>query len=429
MTDILRELLAGRFRDPETQEVLSVPVKSVVIEKSVAGIEAELVRSLDLPRPYAVISDQNTYEVLGRRVENALDSVIPIRLSGRPHPDEKTAAKVMDEGIGAGSYIAVGSGTINDLAKFAASRQRKRCAVFATAPSMNGYTSVNVAITIDGHKKSLPAVAPEGVFMDLGVLAAAPKRLIRAGFGDAICRTTAQSDWYMAHVLRGSSYRATPFALFADLEDAMVGEPKALLAGDLAAIERLARILVLSGLGMTICGGSHPASQGEHLISHYLEMTHEPGRDEPLHGEQIAVTTLVMARLQEAMIGRTPPVMKASTLGEADIKHRFGEETGTACWKELQSKLLDASEAQPFSELIASKWSGLREAIAKISRSAAEIERALKAMGAPVTARDLDLSRDELCTAVQHAREIRNRYTFLDLAADSGALDARKFVN
>ena len=63
-------------------------------------------------------------------------------------------------GAKAGSYIAVGSGTINDLAKFSAAQQGKRCAVFATAPSMNGYTSVNVAITMGGHKKSLPAVAP-----------------------------------------------------------------------------------------------------------------------------------------------------------------------------------------------------------------------------------------------------------------------------
>ena len=71
------------------------------------------------------------------RVEKALSSlgtVIPIRLGGRPHPDDATVAKVMAAGKLAGSYIAVGSGTINDLAKFAAAKQRKRCAVFATAP-------------------------------------------------------------------------------------------------------------------------------------------------------------------------------------------------------------------------------------------------------------------------------------------------------
>ena len=58
---------------------------------------------------------------------------------------------------GADALVAVGSGTINDLCKYAAAQDGKPYAVFATAPSMNGYTSKNAAITVDGHKKSLPA--------------------------------------------------------------------------------------------------------------------------------------------------------------------------------------------------------------------------------------------------------------------------------
>ena len=71
--------------------------------------------------------------------------------------------------------------------------------MFATAPSMNGYTSLNAAITEHGHKMSLPAQAPVGAFFDLGVLSAAPARMIRSGLGDSLCRTTAQADWLLAH--------------------------------------------------------------------------------------------------------------------------------------------------------------------------------------------------------------------------------------
>ena len=72
--------------------------------------------------------------------------------------------------------------------------------------------------------------------------------------------------------------------------------PAALMAGDIGAMEVLARTLVLSGLGMTICGGSYPASQGEHLISHYIDMLGDPAWPASFHGEHIAVTTLTMAR-------------------------------------------------------------------------------------------------------------------------------------
>jgi glycerol-1-phosphate dehydrogenase [NAD(P)+] len=139
--EVLKKLLAGDYRDPDTGERLYVPMKSLVIRPSLAGSEAQLIKALDLPKPYAIVSDDDTHRALGLRVETALEplsKLIPIRLGKRPHPDDKTAERVMREGEKAGSYIAVGSGSVCDLAKYAAARQGKRCAVFATAPSMNG---------------------------------------------------------------------------------------------------------------------------------------------------------------------------------------------------------------------------------------------------------------------------------------------------
>ena len=92
----------------------------------------------------------------------------------------------------------------------------------------------------------------------------------------------------------------------------MFAESDALVRGDLAAMARLARTLVLSGFGMTLCGGSYPASQGEHLISHYVEMM-APELPPSFHGEQIAVTTLTMAGLHERLIQGGPPVLPADS--------------------------------------------------------------------------------------------------------------------
>ena len=118
----------------------------------------------------------------------------------------------------ADAWIAVGSGTINDLCKYAAAQDAKPYAVFGTAPSMNGFTSVNAAITVNGLKRSLPAAAPVGVFLDLKVLSAAPKRMILSGLGDSLCRPTAQTDWLLAHLLLDQPYRELPFALLAEDE-------------------------------------------------------------------------------------------------------------------------------------------------------------------------------------------------------------------
>ena len=167
--------------------------------------------------------DPQTFDALGAVVERALGGraeVASIRLPEHPHADSATVERLRAAAAASDAIVAVGSGTINDLCKHAAALDRKPYAVFATAPSMNGYTSVNAAITVDGHKKTLAAAAPRGVFVDLEVLARAPVRLIRAGIGDSICRSTAQSDWLLSHFLHGTTYRAAPFALLAADEPA-----------------------------------------------------------------------------------------------------------------------------------------------------------------------------------------------------------------
>lgn len=430
---MLEKLLAGDFRDPDTGERLYVPVKSLVIRPSLAGAEAELVKALDLPKPFAILSDDNTYPALGRRVETALASlgkIIPIRLGSRPHPDDKTVQHVMQDGEQAGSYIAVGAGTICDLAKYSAAKQGKPFAVFATSPSMNGYTSVNAAITVHGHKKSLAAISPDGVFVDLDILARAPKRLIQAGFGDAICRSTAQADWLLAARLLGQPYRTVPFAFTADLENELVACPEALLKGDRAALSALIQILLLSGFGMTICGGSYPASQGEHLISHHVEMMPPQGWEPALHGEQIAVTTLVMAKLQDQILARdSAPLLGASKVSAGSLRSHFGEEVGAACWKDIQPKLADSERADRLNDRLQAIWPRLKAEIAAARRQASEIDVALAKAESPRRYAQIGLPRRSFKDAILHAREIRNRYTFLDLAADSGLLDPERLID
>jgi glycerol-1-phosphate dehydrogenase [NAD(P)+] len=424
--DTIERLLDGTLPDPDGGPPLSVPTRHVEIADSLDGGEAELVANLGLGGRLAVVSDENTRAVLGERVLRALGGiaqVTDIRLPGRPHADAETVETVRRESKSCDALIAVGAGTINDLCKYSAAQDGKPYAVFATAPSMNGYTSVNASITIDGHKKTLPATSARGVFKDLTVLSQAPPRMIRSGLGDSVCRPTAQADWLLAHLLLDRPYREAPFSLFAEDERELFAQPEALMTGDLAAMRRLARTLTLSGFGMTICGGSFPASQGEHLIGHYVEMLAPPDWPEAFHGEQIGVTTLTMARLQERLLAGGPPRLKPGAPGEASIKAHFGPELGAACWAEFEGKKLDAGQAEALNAKLAGRWDEIRARLRSVTLPSAKLEAVLKAVGAPTTPEELGWPRAFYSDAVRHAREIRDRYTFLDLAADAGELD------
>jgi glycerol-1-phosphate dehydrogenase [NAD(P)+] len=423
--DPILQLLTGQWPDPETGELLGVPVRSIVIADSLSGIEGDLVARLDLGRRLAVVSDPVTYEVLGARVERALATageVIPIRLRDHPHADDVTVGRIRAATTDADALIAVGAGTINDLCKFAAFQDSKPYAVFGTAPSMNGYSSANAAITVAGLKTSLAARPPAGLFLDLAVLAAAPPRMIRSGLGDSLCRPTAQADWLLSHLLRDTPYRAAPFALLADDEGPLFGSAAALMTGDLEAMRRLARLLVLSGLGMGLAGGSYPASQGEHLISHYVEMMGGPDLPASFHGEQIGVTTLTMARLQERLLVTTP-VLQPTEVDDADLAAHFGAETGAACAREWRAKALSSADADALNDRLARSWPAIGERIAAVHRSAADLQRTLAAAGAPTRPADLGWRAASYRTAVTRARQIRGRYTFLDLAGDAGLLE------
>src|SRR5215510_2956835 len=95
--DAITELLAGTWPDPESGERIQVPVQSIVLADSLAGIEADLLGRLAMGRRYAVVSDPATHRVLGQRVESAIaaqGALESIRLPERPHADDTTAAKL-----------------------------------------------------------------------------------------------------------------------------------------------------------------------------------------------------------------------------------------------------------------------------------------------------------------------------------------------
>lgn len=422
-TDSIQLLIDGRYTDPDSGDLIGVPVRCIVIEDGLAGCEVELVEQAGLEGRLAVVSDPTTRIVMGERVEKSLARAAEIEsvvLGEHPHADEETAGALEARTRHCDALVAVGSGTINDLCKYVAARLQVPYTVFATAPSMNGYTSANAAITIAGHKKSCPASTPAGVFVDLGVLAAAPARMIRAGLGDSSCRSTAQIDWLLSHHLLDTPYRTAPFALLAEDEHGLLAEPEALMAGDLAAMRRLARTLILSGIGMTLCGSSEPASQGEHLISHYIDMMAPAGRPETLHGEQVAVATLTMARLQQRFLDASrPPRFGPTAATRDDLIEHFGTEVGEACWNELEPKRITPENVERMNARLAERWDDIVDDCLAVAVGAQRLRDALGGAGAPVAPAALSLDDEFYETAVRHARELRNRYTFLDLAGDA----------
>ncbi|HUR43953.1 MAG TPA: sn-glycerol-1-phosphate dehydrogenase, partial [Aestuariivirga sp.] len=83
----------------------------------------------------------------------------------------------------------------------------------------------------------------------------------------------------------------------------------------------------------------------------------------------------------------------------------------------------DKAGAAEFNRKLARLWPQLREELRPFVMDPAVMKAALQAAGGLLTATDLGLPRQVWRNAMKYARDVRNRWSFLDLAEDSGLLD------
>lgn len=293
----IRVMFERAIQDILTARLQDLP--ALIIAPNLKSDIDELV-AMNIPAgKAAVVDDVNTSTAYGDLVFRALKvrfEATHLTLSKGVKADEVALAEIEAKTKRADFLVAVGSGTINDLVKYAAYKAGKPYIIFPTAASMNGYVSANASISLKGKKESHAATLPIAVLVDMHMLAAAPARLSQAGLGDSLARPTAQADWLLSHHFTGEEYDNTPYDLIAPYEPAVFGQADAIARGDAQAIKALLELLLLSGFGMTIAGSSRPASGAEHMIAHMLS------DGSYLHGEEIAVTSVDIAALQAKLL-------------------------------------------------------------------------------------------------------------------------------
>jgi len=389
-----------------------------------------------------VVADRITAGIAGERVMKLLSGdghstrmcLLPDGAGGRPHADDRTLS-VVESALGnADLAVAVGSGTVNDLTKLASYNRKIPYLVVATAPSMNGYASAISAVMIKRVKRTLDCHQPMAAVADLDILQAAPLELVAAGLGDLESKPTSTADYRLGGRICGAYYCPAPEGVVLDAEARVAEASGGLKRRDPEALARLTEALMLSGISMKLAGSSSPASGGEHLISHYWDMTApEENRVEGWHGAQTGVATIVTAALYDFLKKMDPKDIDVDALVAAhrpfdELQESIRERHGRLAEEVLQEFAMKHPTADQLRErlaMIKAGWEALWTDVGTTLRPPERIRKILSAAGAPVTMRGLGLGSGHLRRAFSAAREIRNRYTVLDLAADLGVLESR----
>ena len=425
-TELIEDLIAGRWIHPEKQDFASVPFESIVIKENMEGQEVELLKQVGLSKNLLLVCDVTTYKVLGKRIENAFraSGEMEVMILDHPHADLGFVENLRPKLSSFDGVVACGSGTVNDICKHSTMLNGQRYAVFATSGSMNGYTSATASMRLDsGLKISLPSHAPAGFFVDLSVSASAPPYLAASGFGDCLCRSVAQVDWWLSHRLLGTLYLQSPYIIQEQDEPKLNSRAGQLPKGDIEAMGYLHRVLTLGGLGVSFSGVSNAGSMGEHQISHYIDCFAGGRHPGTLHGQQVGVASLTMARLQRKLLSSDkPPTLKKTIIDLPDMERRMGNEIAKQCRDEFAKKSFDGASLEQANERLQEIWTELKEEVQPFLISVDEMEEMLKSSGGPVNYQELRVDAELYRDAIVHCREMRNRFSFLDIAADAGLL-------
>ncbi len=274
-----------------------------------------------------VVSDDHTFHAAGLAVETALAQagITTRRIILEPRAGDDhlvaedgiiTAFETLLAADTNGIAIAVGAGTVNDIAKYASFKNQREYIAVPTAASMNGYTSTIAAVLVGGVKRTLPCDQPVAIFADTNILQAAPAHLNQAGFGDLLSKPVSQGDWLLSHLVRDVPYSTRPNDILEELFAELLIQAPAIGRADVHGLSVLMQAILVSGFSMAVAGSSAPASGGEHLVSHYWDME-QLDAGLPLlglHGTQVGVATRLSAMLFEALLAVDPATIDPAAL-------------------------------------------------------------------------------------------------------------------
>ena len=392
-------------------------------------------------KPAVVIADENTFQIAGSRVQQQLASggrklIAPFIFPGQPvlYADFQNVLKVEsllreNEAI----PVAVGSGTLNDLTKLAAHRCGRPYMVAATAASMDGYTAFGAAITHEGFKQTFACAAPYAVLADLEILAHAPAKMTASGYADLLGKITAGADWIIADALEVELIDRRAWSLVQDSLRAWTANPELLQSQDQETMGLLVEGLILTGLAMQAMQSSRPASGSEHQFSHLWEMQ-ESAHGAVSHGFKVGLGSIASASLYERLLARDlsqldiPAICRAWPT-RAQVEHSARQSHPNPLVAEktvVQSlaKYLDAAQLGKRLEKLRGLWPELRPQLQAQLITAEQISGLLKAVGSPTHPAQIGRDLAQLKSSFFLARQIRSRYTVLDLAAESGCFTA-----
>ena len=413
----------------------SAPLKYVSVRKDALSDLPKFVKELGFHSLY-LVSDHITYGIAGQKCMDILAQAgIRAEIIQLTHLefDEATLGElVIHMPQDCDLVVAVGTGTINDMTRYFSFKLGRPFFTVATAAPMDGFASSIAAIHVNHLKTTFQAQTPLAVIGDTEILKNAPYPMIAAGLGDLLGKCTCLCDWRLSHIITGEHQCERIMELVENCVQDLLPVAGRAKERDPKVLGDIMEGLVLTGVAMSLYGNSRPASGCEHHMSHYWETILEQRGQRPApHGAQVGVGTVLVLKAVELLLERKVDFDAARRAAEAydpvkwreEIQRAYGPAApGVIEMEEQAGKNASAGRLARI-DTMERRWSEI-SALLRTLPTSDYVADLLSGLGAPCRPEGIGIDRKLLKDTFLYCKEIRARYTILQMMWDLDLLDS-----
>lgn len=363
-----------------------------------------------------IICDQNTYD-LGDSLLEKLENYDLICLDPEDLVVDERSVSLARRKIPetADCMIALGSVTIHDITRYLCWEYGKPFISIPTAASGEGYATCMSSVVRRGVKYNLRAVAPDYLFGDTDIFAAAPPRLTAAGFSDLIGNYIALADWKISAIFTEEPLNRTLCDGEMAAMEKVMANLQSLAGGNPESCEDLLYALILPDMVMGMSESARPMLGAEHQLSAYLDISGEQPKLNAVHGEKVGVMTMHCLKAYEGF----KKALRDSRLIPSDARGLSGKEIRQGFRNaEVREVLTGLNRPDPLSGITGETVLAHKEEILKIldeMPSYEVMEKACSVIGCKIRIEELGISEEGIQRAMQYAPYVSSDLTLLRL--------------
>jgi len=258
-----------------------------------------------------IVCDSITWKIAGKRISESL-SASGFRTIEKSMVEKGAIREEVDKARGvikstkSAVVFGVGGGVNIDVAKASAFLEGTRWITVPTIFAADAMTGINATFRreengVDGKSHEgdydLHVGAPLACVVDTEIIRNAPWRFQAAGFADYIAKACAIEDWKLAYSRKVSGHYSEYGVTLAKAQiNYLIENASRIRKMEKAPFEAFLKALMNDGFLTQMSGDSRILFGSEHVIGQAL-MEEQSGM-KSLHGEQVAIGTIIMSRLQ-----------------------------------------------------------------------------------------------------------------------------------